>query len=431
MKKKILALAMAAIMLIVAVVGGTLAYFTDTDAEVNVFTVGNIDIDLREHKDYDLKDDFEDVKGVMPGTQHNKIVDVENIGDNNAYVRVTINVPTDMIPVWNADVESNWTELNGKDLTLGESGEYVFAYNYILTPGEKTPALLEAVKLSETVTELNAADKYEVPVSVAAIQADSFAGLNDAMEVLKNEENVAMTVFVSDVVKINTELAKDTKAIVQLTNEVKSKTYIDFVNKESILDGNGYAIVKGITDDTTNAGVKTAGGTIKNITISGQTSSSDYGFRAVYATSGLEADLIIDNAELSGSYAINITGSGDYRLVVKNDSILNGWTSYGTIKSAEFTDVTFGVAEGYAHLRPYTDTILTNCEFADGFTMASDAGAKDNFTITITDCKYNGDLITAENFQSRFGITYDGSYAEELIKQATVVVNGVTVVWAD
>ena len=48
MKKKILALCLVVALAVTAVVGGTLAYFTDTDKETNTFTVGNVDIDLLE-----------------------------------------------------------------------------------------------------------------------------------------------------------------------------------------------------------------------------------------------------------------------------------------------------------------------------------------------------------------------------------------------
>ena len=48
MKKKILALCLIVALAVTAVVGGTLAYFTDTDKETNTFTVGNVKIDLLE-----------------------------------------------------------------------------------------------------------------------------------------------------------------------------------------------------------------------------------------------------------------------------------------------------------------------------------------------------------------------------------------------
>lgn len=44
MKKKILAIVLCVAMLAIAIVGGTMAYFTDTDADVNVMALGNIKI---------------------------------------------------------------------------------------------------------------------------------------------------------------------------------------------------------------------------------------------------------------------------------------------------------------------------------------------------------------------------------------------------
>lgn len=48
MKKKIITLCLVIAMLSVAVIGGTLAYFTDVDQATNEFTVGRLDIDLWE-----------------------------------------------------------------------------------------------------------------------------------------------------------------------------------------------------------------------------------------------------------------------------------------------------------------------------------------------------------------------------------------------
>ena len=48
MKKKIIAISLIVAMLAVAIIGGSLAYFTDTDAATNTCTVGNVEIDLIE-----------------------------------------------------------------------------------------------------------------------------------------------------------------------------------------------------------------------------------------------------------------------------------------------------------------------------------------------------------------------------------------------
>ena len=48
MKKKVTALCLCVALLAVAVVGASLAYFTDTKTATNTFTVGNVSIDLLE-----------------------------------------------------------------------------------------------------------------------------------------------------------------------------------------------------------------------------------------------------------------------------------------------------------------------------------------------------------------------------------------------
>lgn len=50
MKKKILAIVLCIAMLAIAIAGGTLAYFTDTDAETNVIVVGNVSAELYESR---------------------------------------------------------------------------------------------------------------------------------------------------------------------------------------------------------------------------------------------------------------------------------------------------------------------------------------------------------------------------------------------
>ena len=47
-KKKIVSIALAAALAATAIVGSSLAYFTDTEKKTNTFTVGNVNITLTE-----------------------------------------------------------------------------------------------------------------------------------------------------------------------------------------------------------------------------------------------------------------------------------------------------------------------------------------------------------------------------------------------
>ena len=138
MKKKITAICLCVALLAVAIVGATLAYFTDTKSATNTFTVGNVKIDLIEsrfhregndnsgdtsipdptqtasgmkyvtdgHKaftDAEIKADAETyqanylaVKGenMVPGRGVAKCPYVVNTGANDAYVRIRVMVPS-------------------------------------------------------------------------------------------------------------------------------------------------------------------------------------------------------------------------------------------------------------------------------------------------------------------------------------------------
>ena len=103
MKKRITAIALVICLVAVAIVGGSLAYFTDTDNATNTFTVGGVAIDLHEaNKDNPAKVDgayHEWLKDqvLMPGDNQTntvaKRVYVQNTGKSNAYVRVHIAIP--------------------------------------------------------------------------------------------------------------------------------------------------------------------------------------------------------------------------------------------------------------------------------------------------------------------------------------------------
>lgn len=87
-KKKILSLCLVIALAAVAVLGGTLAYFTDKDTETNTFTLGNVDIDLEEEfvQDSELK----------PGIDVNKDAWIVNTGDNAAWVWAEVLIPADL-----------------------------------------------------------------------------------------------------------------------------------------------------------------------------------------------------------------------------------------------------------------------------------------------------------------------------------------------
>ena len=139
MKKKITALCLCVALLAVAVVGASLAYFTDTDSQDNVFTTGSVKIELIE-KQRDGEgglEDFEDGKVLLPivgsaqgekdelglskaANYVDKIVTIKNLAID-AYVRAYIAIPAAL------DAEKaidNILHINqpGKDTFVGLDG---------------------------------------------------------------------------------------------------------------------------------------------------------------------------------------------------------------------------------------------------------------------------------------------------------------------
>ena len=100
MKKKILTLAAIAICASVAATG-TLAYFTASDEAHNVITSGGVDIKVVETME-DAEGNITvfpetPISGVMPGGDVSKIVQVENVGPSDAWIRVEVDsfIPLD------------------------------------------------------------------------------------------------------------------------------------------------------------------------------------------------------------------------------------------------------------------------------------------------------------------------------------------------
>ena len=84
--RKVLAVVLALVLTATLSIAGTIAYLKDTDTATNVFTVGNVDIEL--------KDVFEQNTKLYPNVDKNKDVWVKNVGTEDAYVRVHIAFPS-------------------------------------------------------------------------------------------------------------------------------------------------------------------------------------------------------------------------------------------------------------------------------------------------------------------------------------------------
>lgn len=161
-KKKMLAIALA-VCLIAILSFTTLAWFTDSEEVKNTFTVGSIKIKQHEEQigEDGTPEPFENDKVLIPIVDENdpsadpnyqdKIVTVENVGNNPAYVRTHIAVPKSLVGYLNLDVSdgNGWTFDYSTEVSVEGQAYVVYSYRYdaILEVGATTPAVLEGVYL--------------------------------------------------------------------------------------------------------------------------------------------------------------------------------------------------------------------------------------------------------------------------------------------
>ncbi len=161
-KKKIAALITSLALVGVVVVGGTLAYLTaQTETVENVFTVGNVSIEVEEpdwHPD--------DADELYPGATVTKNPQINNIGKNSGYMVMEVSGVDDMTDFAVSYGEENW---NTEDWSyvVKEGDSYViaaeqpetlkdgyYAYKEAVTAGNSTTPLFDKVtfKGEETTT---------------------------------------------------------------------------------------------------------------------------------------------------------------------------------------------------------------------------------------------------------------------------------------
>lgn len=92
MKKKITAIFLCVALVAIAIVGASLAYFTDTKTATNTFTMGDVKITLDEANANGEGRVTSNEYNVYPGAVVTKDPVVHNTGSNAAYIRATVKV---------------------------------------------------------------------------------------------------------------------------------------------------------------------------------------------------------------------------------------------------------------------------------------------------------------------------------------------------
>jgi len=176
-KKRVLLITLLSL-IAVFVIGGTLAYFTDTDSRQNVITLGKVSGTLTETGE-DMRDDEtigKDYDNIKPGQTLAKDPKVTLDSDSeDAYARIKITYTT--------LTEAQITELENL-LTLNtgwqKAADGYFYYNQIMTADDET-IIFDEVMIPSTWGNEMAEKTFRMNVVAELIQADNFTPTVDAL----------------------------------------------------------------------------------------------------------------------------------------------------------------------------------------------------------------------------------------------------------
>lgn len=182
MNKK-LKLGLASLALVgVMVVGGSLAYFTDTDTKTNVVTLGQVDGSLKEDTDEEntkvTDEGIEYLDPVTPGKELSKkpyLSLAEDSEDAYARVKITVNGVDGEGVAINPVVlnELGFDFNNAEGWHFAEDG-YVYYNTKLTQENATTPYIFTTVTFPSKWGNEMANAKFEIVVKGELIQADNF-----------------------------------------------------------------------------------------------------------------------------------------------------------------------------------------------------------------------------------------------------------------
>lgn len=167
--KKIVALLLCAVLLVGASVMGTLAYLTSQDAATNTFTVGKVEIELKEYE-------VDAQTGIKSETEVDNLEDLELVPGREIQKNPFIKVSDDSETCWLfVKIENNLGDavtingLTGWTAVPGHDGYY--QYNETVEAGDVVP-VFESITVNNTATydTLNGINTKNIVITAYAVQ---------------------------------------------------------------------------------------------------------------------------------------------------------------------------------------------------------------------------------------------------------------------
>lgn len=187
MKKNTVKIMTLAGILCLASVGGVSAYLTDYEKVSNEFTVGKVDIELKEPE---WKP--EENKKIEPSRVIHKDPQITNTGTNDAFVYMEVSIPMANVEaaaengerlgkkvqeLFYFEAKDSWMQLSVQNTESRRT--YTYAYTKILKPQETSEALFDTVKFLNLIEGQLDGQTFEIPVRAYAIQTSYTGGSSD------------------------------------------------------------------------------------------------------------------------------------------------------------------------------------------------------------------------------------------------------------
>ena len=187
MKKNTVKIMTLAGILCLASVGGVSAYLTDYEKVSNEFTVGKVDIELKEPE---WKP--EENKKIEPSKVIHKDPQITNTGTNDAFVYMEVSIPMANVEaaaengerlgkkvqeLFYFEAKDSWMQLSVQNTESRRT--YTYAYTKILKPQETSEALFDTAKFLNLIEGQLDGQTFEIPVRAYAIQTSYTGGSSD------------------------------------------------------------------------------------------------------------------------------------------------------------------------------------------------------------------------------------------------------------
>ena len=304
---------------------GIIAFLADKQETSNVFTIGNVKIQITEGAEWDAANANNAVpafaQNIMPGRTIPKAPQIKNIGVNPAYVYMKVYVPLyegEEMFSYTVTPNNGWTKRTEVFHTNDNKyNVYVYEYDTTLNPNGITPAIFESVTLAEfSAEDIKNRGNTNTKVIIKGFAIQSENGISKA----SNEMITQMT----------SETGEEEGLVAHIsTADITTATLGQYVNLGTNLlgknntteadwrvfskDENGAWL---ILADYLPVGEGTTGASV--VSSVGLTTSGTYGVKSTVS----REDLV---SKLNGDWSGLLAGSDVTGLTVKGAVSLNQW----------------------------------------------------------------------------------------------------------